>query len=278
MCAWAIAYNAGESLTVIIETNKDAPMCWNGQASATLATLGFASTAYVAFKGEDKKLWIPLAYFALMEALQAGTYTVIDQCGLPLNQILTFLGSLHIAFQPFFISAVSLHFIPTPVYKRISPYVFGACFVGSVMMLTMLYPFEWTGMCHVGHVPFCGEHLCSVSGNWHIAWQAPLNDMKWLYLGYFIPVFLLPLLYGSWKFTLYHLMVGPLLARLLTDNINEWPAVWCLLSIGLFLIVIKTPIRQLLYCNQWFLWGDLNPQLTEASPELDPVKAAASAE
>jgi hypothetical protein len=63
-------------------------MCWNGQASATLATLGLASTAYVAYKGEERSLWVPLAYFSLMELLQAGTYTVIDLCGLPLNQVL----------------------------------------------------------------------------------------------------------------------------------------------------------------------------------------------
>lgn len=244
-------------------------MCWNGYASATLATLGFASTTYVAFNDEDKKLWVPLAYFSLMEALQAGTYTVIDQCGLPLNQILTLLGSLHIVFQPFFVNAFSMHFIPDAVYRQIRPFVYGGCFVGSVMLLTLLYPFEWTGICDIGHVPFCGEHLCSVSGNWHIAWQAPLNDMKWLYLGYFVPVFGFPLLYGSWKFTLYHILVGPLLARLLTNNINEWPAVWCLLSIGLLLVVIKTPIRQLLYSRQWLFWGRMEKEEVVRSPNAE---------
>ena len=229
-------------------------MCWNGQASATLATVGLASTAYVAAKGEDTRLWVPLVYFSLMEMLQAATYTVIDQCWLPLNQVLTLLGSIHIAFQPFFINAASMHFIPDAVYKRIYPFVYAICFVGTIMLLIMIYPFEWASLCNVGQVPFCSEHLCSVSGNWHIAWGAPLNNLEWLYLGYFIPAFALPVLYGSWKFTLYHIAVGPLLARLLTNNINEWPAVWCLMSIGLLLIVVKTPIRQLMYNQQWFLW------------------------
>ncbi|MDJ0904313.1 MAG: hypothetical protein QNJ55_36580 [Xenococcus sp. MO_188.B8] len=93
-----------------------------------------------------------------------------------------------------------------------------------------------------------------MSGNWHIAWQAPLNGISWATLGYYIPVFVAPVIYGSWKFTLYHIIVGPLLARILTNNINEWPAVWCLLSIGLFLIVIKTPIRQILYTKRWWFW------------------------
>lgn len=76
-------------------------MCWSGEASAVLATIGIASTVYVAKKGEDKNLWIPLAYFSAMELLQAITYAVINLCDLPLNQVLTFLGAFHIAFQPF---------------------------------------------------------------------------------------------------------------------------------------------------------------------------------
>jgi hypothetical protein len=242
-------------------------MCWNGQASATIATLGLVSTAYVAVKGEDPKLWIPLAYFSLMEMLQAATYTVIDQCGLPLNQLLTFLSYLHIAFQPFFINAFSMHFIPELVSKRISPFVYGTCFIGTILFLLMAYPFEWAGMCDLGHVPFCDKHLCSVSGNWHIAWGAPLNGMKWLYLGYFVPALALPILYGSWRCTIYHIIVGPLFARLLTNNINEWPAVWCLMSIGLLLVVIKTPIRPLLYGQQWFLWNFLQPESKLASKD-----------
>jgi hypothetical protein len=241
-------------------------MCWSGQASATLATIGFTSTAYVAIKGEDKALWIPLAYFSLMEMLQAATYTVIDQCGLPLNQLLTLFGALHITFQPFFLNAFSMHFIPAKIKEKISPYVYGICFVGAIMMLVKLYPLQWGGMCNIGHEPFCGEHLCSVSGNWHIAWEAPLNGFKWLTLGYFLPVFLMPVIYGSWKFVLYHLISGPLFARILTDNINEWPAVWCLLSIGLFLIVIKTPIRSILYTKHWWFWKN---EETESSLILE---------
>jgi hypothetical protein len=256
-------------------------MCWNGQASATLATVGFASTAYVAYKGEDKGLWIPLAYFSLMEMLQAVTYTVIDQCSLPLNQVLTLLGSLHITFQPFFLNAMALHFIPEQVRKRVSPFVYAICGVGSLMMLLKQYPFEWAGTCQIGHEPLCGDRLCSVSGNWHIAWEAPMNGMHWANYGYYLPVFLLPVIYGSWKFTLYHLIFGPSLAHLLTDNINEWPAVWCLLSIGILLIVIKTPLRQLLYNRSWLFWGPIDPEpdvstAKPASPEFSPSEPLAT--
>ena len=59
-------------------------------------------------------------------------------------------------------------------------------------------------------------------------------------------------------------MVGPLAARILTDNLNEWPAVWCLLSIALFLIAIKSPLRQLLYVKSWWLWNE-----EEIAPSID---------
>lgn len=236
-------------------------MCWSGQASATLATVGLASTAYVAVKGEDKALWLPLCYFSLMEMLQAVTYTVIDRCGLPLNELLTLFGALHITFQPFFVNMFAMHFIPANIKEKIRIYVYGICCLGSLLLLIKIYPFQWGGMCHIGHEPFCGEHLCSVSGNWHIAWQAPLNGIHWLTLGYYIPVFLVPVIYGSWKFVLYHLLAGPGLARLLTDNINEWPAVWCLLSIGLLLLVIKTPLRQIIYTKRWLFWNNQETDL-----------------
>lgn len=240
-------------------------MCWSGEASAVLATIGFAGTAYAAYKKEPAPLWISLGYFSLMEALQAFTYGVIDQCSLPSNQIATLLGYLHIAFQPFFVNAVSLHFINQNVARKIQLGVYIICFAASILSLLMLYPFEWAGHCIPG-TPLCSEILCSVHGNWHIAWQIPINGINEFfaqhgfaifrggYLIYLLPGFIMPVLYGSWRFTLYHIMAGPLLARLLTDNMNEWPAVWCLLSIALLLIVIKTPVRGILYVRNWPLW------------------------
>ena len=238
-------------------------MCWSGEASATLATIGLASTVYAAYKKEPLVLCIALGYFSLMELLQAFTYTVIDQCELPSNQMATLLGYLHIAFQPFFINAVSMHFINRSVARRIAPVVYICCFISALMMVIQVYPFDWAGHCPVGLRTMCGEKLCSVHGNWHIAWEVPANGIgNWLdkywylsaYISYVVTGFLIPTLYGSWRCTLYHLMMGPLLARLTTNNMNEWPAVWCLLSIGLLLIVVKTPVRQLLYVKQWPLW------------------------
>lgn len=199
-----------------------------------------------------------------MEALQAYTYSVINQCALPSNQVATLLGYLHIAFQPFFANMVGMYFIPAKVKEKISIFVFTACACAALIFLIQIYPFEWAGLCEVGHM-LCGKKLCSVSGNWHIAWDVPTNNLSWNIFGltsewryssiaYGTTVFLMPILYGSWRMTLYHIMLGPVLAVLSTGNVNEQAAVWCLLSIGLLLIVVKTRIRTFLYVKSWFLW------------------------
>ncbi len=230
-------------------------MCWSGEASAVLATVGLASTAYMAIKKEKKELWVPLGYFALMELLQAITYIYIDQCDAPVNQVLTLLGYLHISFQPFFINMVSMHFIPEAARKKISWFVYGLCLLGTVLMIIKLYPFAWGGDCECGVEAMCARNLCSIHGSWHIAWNVPINAISYLFFfGYTFPAFIVPTLYGSWRMSLYHVLVGPGLAHLLTNNYNEWPAVWCLFSIGLLLAVIKTPLRKILHVKKWYFW------------------------
>jgi hypothetical protein len=240
-------------------------MCWSGEASAVLATIGLSTTAYAVYKKESPMLWMPLGYFALMELLQAYTYTVINQCDLPANQIATFLGYMHIAFQPFFANAVSLYFVPKEVREKVQYWAYAICFVCMIGTMMQLMPFDWAGTC-LPTRPLCGPHFCSVSGNWHIAWEMPINGLgnyftrlnivglRNGFMPYMLAAFFLPLFYGSWRFTLYHLLMGPFLAQLLTNNHNERPAVWCLLSIGLLLIVVKTPIRKYLFVKKWIFW------------------------
>jgi hypothetical protein len=238
-------------------------MCWSGEASAVLAGIGIGSTAYAAIRKEPAALWVTLGYFSLMEVLQAYTYLVIDQCGNPANQIATLLGYLHIVFQPFFGNALSMHLIPKTVRERIALPVYGLCFVSAIVMLIQIYPFSWAGRCEAGSL-LCGPSLCSVSGSWHIAWEIPTNGLgngapSIAFYGSGFPtyaavMFLLPLLYGSWRVTLYHLLVGPTLARALTSSMTEYPAVWCLLSIGMLLLVVKTPLRRILFVRTWPLW------------------------
>lgn len=239
-------------------------MCWSGEASTAVAAIGIGAMAYALVKKEPPAIWMAFGYFTLMEVLQAASYLFIDDCASPANQVITLLGYFHIAFQPFFINALSLQFVPKPVRDRIAPWAYGFCFAATIGMLVQLYPFAWAGICEVS-LPLCGAQLCAASGNWHIAWNIPYNGLINSLIGYpffgsigfptyALAAFWLPALYGSWRFTLFHFLMGPALAQLLTDNSNEWPVVWCLFSIGLIMIVFIPPLRRLLHVERWPLW------------------------
>ena len=58
---------------------------------------------------------------------------------------------------------------------------------------------------------------------------------------YVIAVFLVPILSGAWRFVIFHAVVGPGLASMLTDNPNEIPAIWCFFSIGIVVLGHSSP-------------------------------------
>jgi hypothetical protein len=230
-------------------------MCWNFTASIVLTTIGLIISLYLIKKKDDPYLWIPLIYFSLMEFLQVFTYLYLNQCDLPINQLLTYLGYLHIAFQPFFMNMIMLHFIPVKVRNKISGYVYAISFVVAILMLIKVYPFAWAESCIAGVNTMCGQNLCSVSGNLHLAWQLPIKDFGSIFeYAYPFAVFVLPLIYGAWKINLYQILLGPVFVVLLTNNPNEFPALWCLFSIAIFVLVLVPQIRKRMYVKKWYFW------------------------
>ena len=207
-----------------------------------------------------------MGYFTAMEALQVAGYLVIDQCGTSSNRAVTVLSYLHIVFQPLFINWFAMQLVPPTVRARIRYWVFGLCAVSSAVMLAQIVPLAALGTCTPGS-PLCGPAFCTVSGNWHIGWEVPYNALmvpvdKALgavsgFPSYMITAFALPLLYGAWRFVLMHALAGPVLAHMLTDNPNEMPAVWCLLSIALLLLGISPMVRRRVETDTW--WGRAVP-------------------
>ena len=218
-------------------------MCWSGQASLAVATLGVSGALWARSRGTPSARWGTVLYFTAMELLQAATYIVIDRCGLPSNQWLTRLSYAHIAFQPFFINLLAMSFIPPERVRRIRGWVLALCAVGSAAMLSKLYVPSAAWACDPSIIPLCGTNTCSFHGDWHIAWRLYLNAADSSFLCYFIPAFFLPLFYGSWRWTLYHLLVGPLPAFFMTSNKDEMPAIWCLTSIGFLLALHIKPVE-----------------------------------
>lgn len=237
-------------------------MCWSVEASAALVVAGTAATGVARHRKLPLGIWVTLGYFTAMEALQVAGYLVVDQCGTPENKAITMLSYLHIVFQPLFINAFAMELVPEPVRVRARMWIFGFCALSSVVMLAQVLPWAPLGNCTPG-APLCGQNYCTASGNWHIAWHIPYNGllvpvdqmigMQAGFPSYMLAVFLLPLIYGAWRFVLLHAVTGPILAWSLTSNPNEMPAVWCLFSIAILCISLSPLIRRSMTSRSW--WG-----------------------
>ena len=228
-------------------------MCFSMSVSVVMVGLGGAATALTIQRGDTPAVPLTLGYFTVMEALQVAGYLVIDQCGAPANQTVTLLSILHIVFQPFVINAFAMALVARPVRLGMQVAVYSLCALSATTMLLQIYPFSWAGNCMSGST-LCAEQLCTVSGNWHLAWDVPYNGLlawidwplirDWGFPTYILTVFALPLFYGAWRLVLFHMLLGPVLAGQLTDNPNEVPAIWCLFSIGILLIALSPAIRR----------------------------------
>ncbi|WP_442753499.1 DUF5765 domain-containing protein [Methylocystis sp. JAN1] len=238
-------------------------MCWNLPVSVGVAAIGGGASIMARRQGSPTAIWVALAFFSLMEALQAAGYLVINACGTPANRAITFLSFLHIAIQPAFINAISLELIPADVRRRVRFCVYLVCGLCSALTLAQLLPLEWAGSCRVPE-SLCANTLCTRSGDWHIAWDIPLNGLgtrvedligaNWGLPFYMLAVFVMPIIYGSWRFTLFHLLLGPVFASTLTSQNNEIPAIWCLFSIGIVILAFFPPMMDWFRVKTWPLW------------------------
>lgn len=237
-------------------------MCWSPEASAAMVVVGGVATVVAWHRAQPAAIWGTLGYFTVMEALQLAGYGVLDDCGSAANRSVTVLSFLHIVFQPVVINLFALELVPEPVRDRVRGWVLGLAAAASAVMLLQLVPATALGQCAPG-TPLCGETFCTVSGSWHIAWNVPYNGLfvpveaavglRAGFPTYMLAVFLMPLVYGAWRFVLMHSAAGPVLAWSLTSDPNEMPAVWCLFSIVILGIGLSPTIRRAVSARSW--WG-----------------------
>ena len=237
-------------------------MCLSAEISAGMVVVGTVTTVATYRRGEMPAIWLTLGFFTLMEALQVWGYGVLDQCGTPANRSVTVLSYLHIAIQPFFINAFAMELVPKPVRYRARYGVYSVCAVSLIVMLMQIAPYQPFGTCLPGS-PLCADRWCTVAGDWHIAWDVPYNGMLLglertygLHAGfptYMVAAFIMPLIYGAWRFVVVHAIAGPVLATALTTNPNEMPAIWCLFSIAILLIGLSPAVRKTVTATHW--WG-----------------------
>ena len=225
-------------------------MCWSTSASVAMVAIGGAATGVTYVRGEPRAIWVTLGFFMLIEGFQAVGYGVADQCSSPVNRTLTWASYLHIAIQPILINAFAMAIAPRVISPRSRRNIYLAATLCSAILILQAIPLETLGPCRPGS-PLCGPEACLFKGDWHIGWHLPLNGLFNTVLhvplitfpSYFFAVFILPLFYGAWRLALFHFLVGPVTARMLTTNSSEMPAIWCLFSIGIIVIALTPRIR-----------------------------------
>lgn len=251
-------------------------MCWSGEASLGMTAIGVGGALYARHKGQSTAIWSSLLFFSGMEAIQAATYPVIGQCGNPVNTTLTYAGYVHIAVQNFFVQWVGLSFVDVKTRKKwMIPAMIASGLTAAWYLAMAFVPPLLEQLCTDAW--FCAPQTCSVHGNWHIAWQVRLSWLEdygsW---AYFLAGFLLPIFYGSWRWSLFHFLTGPLAARLTTDNRFEIAAVWCLFSIGLLSAVKIKPIYRWLNTPRLRVDGEARASVTRLRTRKPSPKRRAS--
>jgi len=259
-------------------------MCFSQEMSGGFSLMGLVFTLY-AWRGlNNPALAKGVFYFVLMETLQFVQYSFIaddvdpaaptlealqasPKCQASINQFLTFLGFLHICFQPvasmLMISGNSC-MVQDAASLAQNKLVFRMQVVGGFWMLyrgvLALYPdvFESLSLGDLlgtaahyhaggvqGHLPrewISGGTLCTYLGETHLAWSIPLispsyyvPSMALHFFLMFVPYFLVD--YGNTYANLFNYVcgvglffTGPALGDLITPNKHEAASIWCFFS------------------------------------------------
>ena len=209
--------------------------------SFAMAAGGLVAAFYVYAKTKEKRFFIGIFYFFLMEFLQGFQYIWIDQCDNPINQVLTFLGFFHIVWQPFFLhymcSGLEVSQNDKVKYKAI----LGLCFLGGIWLLSRHLAAPWAFYPPSDACPSTewlrGNQLCTFSGNYHLSWSVPMYDQTYFSPGASVHFFLMfaPFMVLGRKMIvlgLFTLLTGPILASYITASLFEQASIWCFFSIS----------------------------------------------
>jgi hypothetical protein len=196
-----------------------------------------------------------LEYLALMEGLQVVGYLVIDDCSNYINYWITFFSYMHVCFQPYvLLSADYAEWEPKDkdVARRLLVLVRLALMVGIFLMWRMIsvligfYPAQQHGR---EWMMGTGPAMCTYTGNVHLGWSIPLAESTYLIPNISVHNVLLHM--GCLTFwdrpemmarAVAMMLLGPVLAGLMTDNLGEIPAIWCLYSVGAALVGAIVPL------------------------------------
>lgn len=250
-------------------------MCFSKELSATFSVVGTLVTLWVLRTSGNVTLAKGVFYFVLMEILQFFQYSYIaedvdpinpsreqllasPQCQDAANQFLTFLGFLHICFQPVFTHYISCAFVKRDTNVVQFKLVRRLCLAGGSILLARhvlaMYPhaLEGVGVSADQLAPsrgnledewLSGDVLCTYKGAVHLAWSVPMIQPSYYVpsMGIhsflmFIPFFVMD--HGSfsanvsnWISGLLLFISGPVVGDMLGGGPQESASIWCFFSI-----------------------------------------------
>jgi hypothetical protein len=251
-------------------------MCFDQKSAFAFAALGFFLSYYVKSRTNNTRLAVGVFWFFLMEFLQGFQYFFIDDCENPWNQFLTFLGFLHICYQPYFTHIINSSLTRNPNFLNQYNIILRMCLLGGTMLLSRYFLAEyiWTDSTQpvssdytdwAGNAPIngsCrttewlrGEKLCTYKGKYHLAWSVPFADVSyWVPSAaihsflMFSPFFIMKKNMIIQGFFLW--LTGPYLASWVTPNLQEQASIWCFFSITQIAVMLLIIREQLL-----LTWG-----------------------
>jgi hypothetical protein len=199
---------------------------------------------------------------------QGFQYIWINDCNSPVNKFLTFLGFVHICYQPYFTHIINSSLTKNPKFLSQYTVVMRLCLLGGTMLLARYFLAPWSselitsdftefanatapvGSCRTQEW-LRGEALCTYQGKHHLAWSVPMYDPTYFSPSAAIHSFLM----FSPFFVLKKNMIiqgvflwatGPFLAAYFTPNLQEQASIWCFFSIAQITIMLFLIREQLL--------------------------------
>eukprot|EP00768_Dysnectes_brevis_P005361 gnl/Dysnectes_brevis/3841_a4956_1134.p1 GENE.gnl/Dysnectes_brevis/3841_a4956_1134~~gnl/Dysnectes_brevis/3841_a4956_1134.p1 ORF type:complete len:266 (+),score=10.27 gnl/Dysnectes_brevis/3841_a4956_1134:155-952(+) len=229
-------------------------MCFTQPISLILCFVEIACSV-VAYKcGNKPEMWMVL-YFASMELIQFLQYFVVapiydhDLCHTSGNIILTYLGVIHIYWQPFvlrlsdYVSSSKDEKVSKSTVAKLKSFTIMA-FIGGVLDmygLLMLRPgYDWD-TCG-GGMWLAGNVACTYKGDTHLAWTVPSSTPTYYrsfcchFFTFFVPYFCIDVKYAIKGVILF--ISGPLMAEYISGwNRHESPSIWCYMALTNIVLV-----------------------------------------
>lgn len=247
-------------------------MCFTQEMSLGFSVAGLLAVGWAYRCGISKYVIAAMLYFVLMEVLQVIQYFFIaydidplnptleqmqasPACQSTSNKFLTFLGYVHIAFQPCFNTYVAGH--ARNAYDKQYQVILRLQILGAFLFIAR-YWLTWVDFAAIGMDPMYsfnpeawekniewlnGPALCTYKGIYHLAWSVPLAPVSYYmcstglhFIMMFLPDFAIDdgnRMENWFRYvrTLCTMITGPLLADWITSNKHEAASIWCFFSV-----------------------------------------------